>query len=215
MTTGRYIDRLDLKAAAAAAGTGILALLLMLGLAGRSAAAEPHWPSGPYKYIAIDQSVSDALVELGRNMGMPIRVSAEVKGRLGAGMPQSSARAFFEAICSRYGLVWYFDGIVMNVATEAEIRTEILPLSANAVAGAQDRLSRLGVLDPRFPVTISRQDEAVSVSGPPSYIALVKQTLGQAAAPQPKQQSAKVTSVRVFRGGKQAEVVDVPSGMFD
>ena len=212
MATGRYIDRLDLKAAAV--GTGVLGLLLLLGLAGRCVAAEPRWPSGPYKYIAIDQSVSDALVELGRNMGMPMRVSAEVKGRLGAGMPQSSARGFFEAICSRYGLVWHFDGIVMNVATEAEIHTETVPVDAAAVAGAQDRLSRLGVLDPRFPVTISRQDEAVSVSGPPSYIALVKQTLGQAAAPQQKQQSAKVASVRVFRG-RQAEVQTVPPAKVD
>ncbi|RRI00748.1 type III secretion protein [Mesorhizobium tamadayense] len=187
-------------------------MVLVFGLIPQHAyASEPRWPAGPYKYITVDQSVTDALVELGRNMGVPMRVSKLVKGRLSAGMPVGTAREFLEEICNRYGLVWHFDGIVMNVATEAEVQTEMIPLDANTAAGAEDRLSRLGVIDPRFPIKVSKQDDVVSVSGPPSYIELVRKTLGVPAMPSPKQEPGNVTSVRVFRG-KQAEAQNVPSG---
>ncbi|MDX8447485.1 type III secretion protein [Mesorhizobium captivum] len=200
-----------LSGAKAAIVIGSLAAALAFGDALRANAAEPRWSAGPYKYITVDQSVTDALVELGRNMHTPMRVSKLVKGRLSAGMPVGTAREFLDEICNRYGLVWHFDGIVMNVATEAEVQTEMIPLDANTAAHAEERLSRLGVVDPRFPVKVSREDDVVSVSGPPSYVELVRKTLGVAAAPSAKPESGKVTSVRVFRG-KQAEAQNVPSG---
>jgi type II secretory pathway component GspD/PulD (secretin) len=201
-------DRLS-EARLAASAACRLAMVLAFGLVSSQAiAAEPRWPSGPYKYITVDQSVPDALVELGRNMGVPMRVSKSVKGRLSAGIPAGTAREFLEEICSRYGLVWHFDGIVMNVATEAEVQTEMIPLDANAAAGAEDRLSRLGVIDPRFPVKVSKEDDVVSVSGPPSYVELVRKTLGVSAAASAKD-SGKAVSVRVFRG-RQAEAQNVP-----
>ncbi|WP_292341979.1 type III secretion protein [Mesorhizobium sp.] len=201
----------QLSKANAAFVAGGIAVILMFGLAASPAnAAEPRWPPGPYKYITIDQSVTDALVELGRNMRVPMRVSKLVKGRLSDGMPVGTAREFLEEICNRYGLVWHFDGIVMNVATEAEVQTEMIPLDANTAGDAEDRLSRLGVLDPKFPVKVSRQDDVVSVSGPPSYIELVRKTLGVPAAQGAKQEAGKVASVRVFRG-RQAEAQNFPS----
>lgn len=213
MLTGRdtcHADRFSgVRAAFVACG---LAMILAFSLASSPAnAAEPRWPAGPYKYITVDQSVADALVELGRNMRVPMRVSKLVKGRLSAGMPVGTAREFLQEICDRYGLVWHFDGIVMNVATEAEVRTEMIALDANTAAGAEDRLSRLGVIDPKFPIKVSRQDDVVSVSGPPSYVELVRKTLGVPAAPITKQDVGKVVPVRVFRG-RQAEAQNVPSG---
>ena len=203
MLTGRdtHADRLRVACG--------LAAMLVFGIASPQAnAAEPRWPAGPYKYITVDQPVADALVELGRNMRAPMRVSKLVKGRLSAGMPVGTAREFLQEICNRYGLVWHFDGIVMNVATEAEVRTEMIPLDVNTAASAEDRLSRLGVIDPRFPIKVSKQDDVVSVSGPPSYVELVKKTLG---VPSTKQEPGNVVPVRVFRG-KQAEAQNVPSG---
>ncbi|TIS73629.1 MAG: type III secretion protein, partial [Mesorhizobium sp.] len=50
-----------------------------------------------------------------------------------------------------------------------------------------------------------------SVSGPPSYVELVRKTLGVPAAPSTKQDDGKVVPVRVFRG-RQAEAQNVPSG---
>lgn len=172
-------------------------------------AAEPRWPEGRYKYIAVNQSLHDALVEFGRNIGVTMRISDKVKAQLGPTMPTGTAREFLNDLCSRYGLVWHFDGLVMNIATEAEIQTEILPLTPYAAAGAQERLSRLGVLEPRFAITVSQKDDAISISGPPSYIDLVRRTLGPAIASD--QPGSKAVQVRVFRG-QQSEVQTMPAG---
>jgi type III secretion protein C len=187
----------------------MMAVCFALTLAsGRAAAGEPRWPEGTYKYITVDQSVHDALVEFGRNIGVPVKIGTTVKGRLNAGMPVGSAREFLEWVSGRYGLVWHFDGSAINIATQAEVLTEVVKLDAGTTAEATDRLDRLGVRDSRFSLTISEVDDAVTISGPPSYIALVKKTLGVPTA-QPVG-AKKLVAVRVFRG-LQAEVHDVPA----
>ena len=176
-----------------------LAVGLSCGLAGAAAmAAEPEWPAGTYKYITVDQPVGDALVEFGKNIGVPVRVSKEVKGRLSAGMPVGTAREFLEWVCNRYGLVWHFDGSTLNVAAESETQTEMIKLDANSAAGAAERLASLGVTDVRFPVKVSEKDDVVSVSGPPSYVALVKKTLGVSSGARVAQDGN--VPVRIFRG---------------
>ena len=148
--------------------------------------SEPRWPAGTYKYITVDQAVGDVLVEFGRNIGVPVKVSNKVKGRLSAVMPLGTAREFLEAVCNRYGLIWHFDGSVLNVATEEEINTELLMLDVDAAARASERLERWGVADSRFPIKISKSDNVVSISGPPSYVELVKKTLGLPVQPTKK-----------------------------
>lgn len=189
-----------------ARGPGLLRLMVAAGLllaAGAAAqAAEPRWPEGTYKYITVDQPVADALVEFGRNIGTPVRVSKEVKGRLGTGMPVGTAHQFLDWVCSRYGLVWHFDGATIHVFAETEVQTELIRLDANAAEGAAEKLTSLGLSDPRFPVNISEKDDMVSVSGPPSYVQLVRKALG-ASRPKPKEGPQSIP-VRVFRG-KTAE----------
>jgi type II secretory pathway component GspD/PulD (secretin) len=189
-----------------------LAMGFSLSLIGTPATAiEPSWPAGTYKYITVDQAVDDALIEFGKNTGVPVRVSKQVKGRLSAGMPVGTAREFLEWVCNRYGLVWHFDGSVLNVATEAEVRTEIFKLDANAASGAAERLATLGVSDSRYPIKVSEKDDVVSVSGPPSYVALVKKTLGVPSAARVAQDKTSVVPVRIFRG-RSAVAQNFPAG---
>lgn len=194
-------DRLSFTAAVLKSA-GVAGLVILGISAVPASAAEPRWPDGPYKYITVDQSVRDALIELGRNMGVTVRVSDQVKGRLSGTMPTGTAKTFLDELCNRYGLIWHFDGLVLNVATEAEVRHETIPLDANAAAGAEEKLTRLGVIDPRFSLKVSQQDDVVQVAGPPSYIDLVKKTLG--ISNHAKQSAQKIVPVRVFRG-RQAE----------
>lgn len=175
-----------------------------------AAAAEPKWPSGAYKYITVDQPVKDALIELGRNIGVPVNVSKVVKGRLGAGMPAGTAREFLDRLCKRHGLVWHFDGTALNVTVEAETRTEMIVLDADTASSAAERLKKLNVADSRFPVEISQKDGVASVSGPPSYVALVKKALAVSPARALKTSEDRVVTVRVFRG-KEMEAQNFPA----
>jgi type III secretion protein C len=142
--------------------------------------------------------VGGALVEFGKNIGITVRGSKEVKGRLSAGMPVGTAREFLEWVCNRYGLVWHFDGSVIHVASETEMQTEMFKVDANTASSAAERLATLGVSDLRFPVKVFEKDDVVSVSGPPSYVALVKKTLGVTTGASQDKDGA--VPVRVFRG---------------
>lgn len=186
-----------------------LAVVCSVGTTGSPAiAAEPNWPTGTYKYITVNQSVGDALVEFGKNIGVTVRGSKEVKGRLSAGMPVGTAREFLEWVCNRYGLVWHFDGSVIHVASEAEMQTEMIKVDANTASSAAERLAAMGVSDLRFPVKVFEKDDVVSVSGPPSYVALVKKTLGVTTGASHDKDDA--VPVRVFRG-RSAETRNFPA----
>jgi type III secretion protein C len=207
---GNATNRTDLKFSAVKAAVVLCALALLAAPAG---AAEPRWPSGTYKYITVDQTVSDALMEFGRNTGIPVRVSGMVKGRLAAELPVGTAREFLQNVCNRYGLVWYYDGGALDIAAESEVRTEMIRLDANTASTAMARLDELGITDARYPVKVSEKDDLVSVSGPPVYLDLVRKALGAAAAPSVQQAAdgSNTASVRVFRG-RTADTETVPDG---
>ena len=207
---GNATNRTGQRSSTVKAAVAFCALAMLAAPAG---AAEPRWPNGTYKYITVDQTVSDALMEFGRNTGIPVRLSNMVKGRLTAELPVGTAREFLQNVCNRYGLVWYYDGAVLDIAAESEVRTEMIQLDANTASTAMARLDELGITDARYPIKVSEKNDLVSVSGPPVYLALVRKALGAPAAP-PVQQAAdgpNTASVRVFRG-RTADTETVPPG---
>lgn len=197
----------------AIAGVLVLGAATFCLSANRAMAVEPHWPAGPYRYITVDQPVDAALAEFGRNTGIPVKLGKEIKGRLSGGMPIGTAREFLSRICNRYGLVWHFDGSALNIVPEAEMRTELMRLDDKAIRSVGQRLDTLGITDPRFPIRVSEGDNMLSVSGPPSYVALVKKALGvmsQTQAGPGGDAAAKAGLVRVFRG-RRADAQEVPA----
>jgi type III secretion protein C len=154
-----------------------IVIAALTGLIGSAQALEPKWPQGPYKYLVIDQDVKDVLIEFGRNIGVSVDVSDQVKGRLRGRLTVVKAKEFLDKLCESYGLVWYFDGSTLHVNTKTEVKTELIDIGRVPSKQLTTRLTALGVADPRFPVRSTPNGGVVSVSGPPSYIALVRQTL--------------------------------------
>lgn len=186
----------------------------LLASGGPGWTAEPKWPGGTYNYLVVNQSVRDALIEFGRNVGVSVQMSENIKGRLHGGVPQGSAREFLDWICNRYGLVWYFDGSAIHISNETENRTEVVKLDDDALSGLGERLDSLGIVDPRFPVTISHEERAASISGPPTYIALIKQTIATFGRPAVQPVADRPAKVRVFRGRQveaQSVVIEDPA----
>ena len=183
------------------------ALIVMVALAGLIAPAqgsEPKWPERSYKYLVIDQDVKDVLSEFGRNIDVPVDVSNQVKGRLRGQLPVATAKEFLNKLCESYGLVWYFDGATLHVSAKSEVKTELINIGRLPVNNLTDQLNTLGIADPRFPVRSTPDGGVISVSGPVSYIALVRQTLtamSRSAAPVVREDKADdEIRVRVFRG---------------
>lgn len=163
---------------------------------------EPKWPSGPYRYLIIDQDIKGVLVEFGRNAGLPVDVSDQVTGRLRGQVAAATAtaREFLDSLCDSNNLIWYFDGAVLHVNTKAEIRTELVSLGRFSRDEATEKLTALGVADARFPVRSTDNASVISVSGPPKFVSMVRQAL-RPLPPAREDSRGDEVSVRVFRGG--------------
>jgi type III secretion protein C len=170
---------------------------ILVGMARVAGALDPKWPPGPYKYVVIEQDIKDALIEFGRNINVPVKVSDEVKGKLRGDLGAGSAEDFFKRLTSGHGLVWYFDGSVLHVNAASELRTEVIDLGRVPPTDVVAKLSKLGIADPRYPIRTTPGSGIISVSGPPPYIVLVRQTLIAMARNVPQGEDPRV---RVFRG---------------
>ena len=178
-------------------------------LANHSArSAEPKWPPELYKYIVVDQDLRDVLVEFGRNIGVHAKISEAVAGRRVRGESTTvGARAFLARICGSYGLAWYFDGTVLHINAEGEIRTELFTLTYIRTDHLLERLNSLGVTDPRYPISTTGTVNVVSASGPPPFLSRVRQTvaaLEKSMAPRHLREviDGDETTVRIFRGNR-------------
>jgi type III secretion protein C len=94
--------------------------------------------------------------------------------------------------------VWYFDGSTLYFNAATEVRTEVFDLGRLIPSDVALTLTKLGIADRRFPIRTTPGASIASVSGPPPYLALVRQTLvAMAKQPVPLPED---TRVRVFRG---------------
>jgi type III secretion protein C len=178
----------------------VIIFVALAALIGSVQALEPKWPLGPYKYLVIDQDVKDVLTEFGRNIGVSVDVSDQITGRLRGRLPVVTAREFLNKLCESNGLVWYFDGSTLHVNTKTEVKTELIDIGRVPSKQLTTRLTALGIADPRFPVRSTPNGGVVSVSGPPSFIALVRQTLTAMARVASVPENAR--QVTIWRGLK-------------
>jgi type III secretion protein C len=169
----------------------------LVGMPQVAEALDPKWPAGPYKYVVIEQDLKNALIEFGRTINVPVKVSDEVKGKVRGDLGAGSAEEFFKQLTSSHGLVWYFDGSVLHVNAASELRTEVIDLGRILPTDVVAKLTKLGIADPRYPIRTTPGSGVISVSGPPPYIVLVRQTLIAMARAQPLGEDNRV---RVFRG---------------
>ena len=87
---------------------------------------------------------------------------------------------------------------MLHVNAASELRTEVIDLGRILPSDVVTKLAKLGIADPRFPIRTTPGASVVSISGPPPYIVLVRQTLAAMARQQVLPPGD--TRVRVFRG---------------
>jgi type III secretion protein C len=158
-------------------------------------AGEPAWPTELYRYTIVDQDLGNVLQEFGRNTGLRLEVSPEVRGRVRGPLPELAARAFIEHLARNYGLDWYFDGFRIYVTSNKEASSRLLQLGTVPLQRLESALRDLALYDARFSLKSIKQADMAMVSGPPQYIQTVERTLA-ALKPRPDQPS----SITVYRG---------------
>jgi type II secretory pathway component GspD/PulD (secretin) len=144
--------------------------------AGQGRRALP-WPDKPYPYVVLDQDVRDVLGAFGSNLDIPVKVSDKVSGRVRGRLPELTPQKLLDQLAASFGLQWYYDGQVLYVTTVEEAVSEMLPLGAIRFEELQASLASLQLDDPRFPPRPLASANVALVSGPPRYVALVKETM--------------------------------------
>ena len=168
-------------------------------------AAEPNWPAGPFRYLVIDQDTRDVLQEFGNITNIPIAVSDQVRGHVRGPLPITTVENFLKRICENQGLVWYFDGSKLYISAASEIDSLMITLGPLRLQELSDRLDKLHIADSRYPLNTTQKADVILVSGPPRYLALVRQTyeaMKQAMIPRTVTENGvgDEPRVRVFRG---------------
>ncbi|CUA89390.1 type III secretion protein [Chelatococcus daeguensis] len=173
---------------------------VIAGLAAPGAwATEPAWPTLSYDYIALDEDVRDVLTEFGNHMRIPVKLSDRVRGRVRGGIMPAAPRTYLDDLCGRFGLSWYYDGTTLHISSSDEQRTEIVEYGSASPEELLKALRELGVADARYPVRLAQGRSVLSISGPPVYRALVRQTLASL-----MKGGTPEARVRVFRAGAES-----------
>jgi type II secretory pathway component GspD/PulD (secretin) len=186
---------------------------LFVGNAIGAVAETQGWFARPYQYVVINQDVRGIITEFGRNVGLPViltdKVSGRVRGdaidRTKGSSERVTAGHFLNRLSETNGLTWYFDGSILYVSSDQEFSTQVVAvgnLSPDTIVG---ELKRLSLMDERFSVRAASQAGLMSVSGPPAFIAIVRQLVDVLRPPSVA--AGDDPRVRVFRGGAPAEIV--------
>lgn len=148
---------------------------------GRSAAAAEQtgteWRDAAYPYSVLSESVRDALVNFGYNAGVRIMVSPHVSGTMEGHRGNGTALEFLDEITKSNDLDWYSDGTVIYVSPSSEEQTAIVPLDGVPFDVMKKELEQQKLFDPRYRMSKQVGNDAAVLSGPPSFVAVMRQAI--------------------------------------
>jgi type III secretion protein C len=150
-----------------------LALAAVLHVA---TAAEIHWRTNTFAYVAQNKPLKDFIRDFATSQGLSVVIAPEVSGTVN-GKFNLSPQAMLETLGMSFGVTWYYDGSVLYVSPEGDLSSEVMHLDGISPGQLQHALAQLGVLDARFPISYDRAHGTARVSGPKRYVELVKESL--------------------------------------
>jgi type III secretion protein C len=131
--------------------------------------AATGWQGSRFVYQTNGSSIADTLNMFGAGQNVAIRLSGHVTGVV-RGRFDMPPQQFLDTLCASFGLVWYYDGAVIQVSPASEQQSlAIRPnyLSPSALIAA---LERAGAVDPHFPLQLDTPRGTVRLTGPVNYL---------------------------------------------
>jgi type III secretion protein C len=171
-------------------------------------AAEPPWPAeSTYDYVVVDQDLRTVIEQFGFNTGLRVSLSDAVQGKVHGRLPAALPRDFFDHLTEMFGLDWYYDGATIAVSAKSEAQTQLITLKGASFSELQSALETAGFLDQRYHLRSGPENNVAIASGPPQFLAMVKQMAATLSPVQePKQGPAEKYRMLVFRGSSASRV---------
>jgi type III secretion protein C len=180
---------------------GLPMLALAALLVQIAAAAEIHWRTGHFTYVAQDKPLKDFIRDFAASQGLSVVIAPEVSGTIN-GKFNAAPQEMLDMLSMSFALTWYYDGSVLYVSPEGDLSSDVVQLGGVGTRQVQQALIRLGVADERYPLSYDRAHDTARVAGPKRYVQLVKQTLEalkqSGGALGTAEASSQPTQIRVF-----------------
>ena len=169
-------------------------------------AAGPDWRISAYPYAILDEDVTDILKNFGYNTGLRMSVAQDVRGAVHGQESSATAGEFLDELTKSNDLDWYSDGTVVYVSPASDEETAAVALNGFSFDRLRRHLADAGLLDKRFRLSKRAAGDVAILSGPPSYVAVVKQAIeAETGVGGPPDAPAAGTLV-VFRGNASSSL---------
>ena len=155
-----------------------LLALSCLVLLGSTQAAPLPWRGGSFQIVASDKPLADFFRELAASQGTTAIVDPKVTGTI-SGRFSGNPLTVLGNVTTTYGLNWYYDGAFLFIDPASEVLSEVIPFGAGNAQRVAQALSRMRVIDRRFPVAVNSRDGTLQVTGPKRYVEMVRQAVQQ------------------------------------
>ncbi len=173
-----------------------LALVVALAWSAAVEAAPVRWRDKNFTYVAQNKNLREFLREFGASQGVTVVVSPEVEGNLN-GRFSMSPQSMLDLLSATYSMIWYYDGNVLFIYPSSDADTAVLRASRAGIEELRSTINRLGIADPKYPITYDVSKDVAIVSGPKRYIELVRQTLQAVEAGDSTRENSNVEVIRL------------------
>jgi type III secretion protein C len=135
------------------------------------------WPDAPYSYYANNAKLEAVLADFATGFGLSLSIRPDVSGVVNGRFATRNATEFISKLAGVYGFVWYAHAGTLFISRASDAVTRGVPAPGGNVANMRKALADLGVLEPRFGWGELNEQGVAMVSGPPSYVALIENTI--------------------------------------
>lgn len=154
-------------------------------------AARLPWPDSPYGHHANNTRLDTVLADFAAAFSLSLALQPDVGGQVNGRFSAATPAEFLTRLGGMYGFVWYTHAGTLFVSRATDVTTQSVAAPGGNVAAMRKALTDLGVLESRFGWGELAEQGVVMVSGPPSYVKLVEQTI--------RNLPARAQQLRVFR----------------
>ena len=123
-----------------------------------------------FPYQASGTAVDQVLSDVTRQAGIIIRLGDGVNGSVTIDNGDGTLIEVLEEAASQVSAVWWYDGTILHIDSDATLTTTFIDPQGLAVATIEGELRALGLYDPRFGLRSSSSGAILRVSGPQSYV---------------------------------------------
>lgn len=148
------------------------ACLSLIGQGTVADAAPINWHGNKVHVVADGQDLKEVLRDFTAGQGVPATVSGDVHGTV-TGHFDMSPQRFLDTLSSTFGLVWFYDGVVLSISDVNSVTRQVIKLDHASTDDLSSAIAQLHLDSSRFPIVYDAGQSTALVSGPAPYVQLV------------------------------------------